>query len=304
MVDASLRATILGSLRELNQERGISIIYITHDLATAYQVADNIIVLYRASVAEAGDVELVVKAPQHPYTQLLIASIPQVSTERSWLDEPEVRQLAQVPAGSCKFVARCPVSMPICQRSAPPLFRTEARRVVACFQSPTPADAARCAGHRAGPDLNELTLSTSIRVHIRRGARPVYARGRRLSGAIPLHVATPAKSRDNGARGEPPCPITMHRPRLDARHLARLPDPAGAGLSGPGEARGDGGADRQVSAAGVRRRGAAAEGASGARPPRARRSCCKAATAPRASPTSPPTSSATRSACCCRWRWC
>ena len=85
MVDASLRATILGSLRQLNQERGISIIYITHDLATAYQVADNIIVLYRASVAEAGDVELVVKAPKHPYTQLLIASIPQVSTERTWL---------------------------------------------------------------------------------------------------------------------------------------------------------------------------------------------------------------------------
>ena len=83
MVDASLRATILGSLRQLNQERGISIIYITHDLATAYQVADNIIVLYRASVAEAGDVELVVKAPKHPYTQLLIASVPQVSTERT-----------------------------------------------------------------------------------------------------------------------------------------------------------------------------------------------------------------------------
>ena len=88
MVDASLRATILGSLRQLNQELGISIIYITHDLATAYQVADNIIVLYRASVAEAGDVELVVKAPEHPYTQLLIASVPQVSAERSWLNEP------------------------------------------------------------------------------------------------------------------------------------------------------------------------------------------------------------------------
>ncbi|HXA20829.1 MAG TPA: ABC transporter ATP-binding protein [Acetobacteraceae bacterium] len=134
MVDASLRATILGSLRVLNQERGISIIYITHDLATAYQVADNIIVLYRASVAEAGDVERVVKAPQHPYTQLLVASIPQVSTERNWLDEPQVGQLEQAPAGSCKFVARCPVSMPICQRSAPPLFRTEARRLVACHQ--------------------------------------------------------------------------------------------------------------------------------------------------------------------------
>ncbi len=134
MVDASLRATILGSLRQLNQERGISIIYITHDLATAYQVADNIIVLYRASVAEAGDVERVVKSPQHPYTQLLIASIPQVSTERSWLNEPGAKQQDQGAAGGCKFVARCPVAMPICQRSAPPLFHTEPGRVVACHQ--------------------------------------------------------------------------------------------------------------------------------------------------------------------------
>jgi peptide/nickel transport system ATP-binding protein len=132
MVDASLRATILGSLRQLNQERGISIIYITHDLATAYQVADNIIVMYRASVAEAGDVELVVKAPKHPYTQLLVASIPQVSTERTWLDEQEGRPRTDVGDGGCKFVARCPVAIPVCRQVAPMPRRTEPDRVVAC----------------------------------------------------------------------------------------------------------------------------------------------------------------------------
>ena len=63
MVDASLRATILESLRALNRDFGISLIYITHDLTTAYQIAENIIVLYRGSVAEVGDVELVVKEP-------------------------------------------------------------------------------------------------------------------------------------------------------------------------------------------------------------------------------------------------
>jgi oligopeptide/dipeptide ABC transporter ATP-binding protein len=133
MVDASLRATILGSLRQLNQERGISIIYITHDLATAYQVADNIIVLYRASVAEAGDVELVVKAPKHPYTQLLIASIPQVSTERSWLNE-QPDSPRPVADHGCKFLARCPVGMPICERSAPPLLQTDSNRLTACYR--------------------------------------------------------------------------------------------------------------------------------------------------------------------------
>jgi len=131
MVDASLRATILGSLRQLNEERGISIIYITHDLATAYQVADRIIVLYRASVAESGDVELVVKSPKHPYTRLLIASIPQVSTERAWLDEPPAATQGAGVAG-CRFAARCPVSMPICRETAPEPRQTEPGRVVAC----------------------------------------------------------------------------------------------------------------------------------------------------------------------------
>lgn len=132
MVDASLRATILGSLRQLNRERGISIVYITHDLATAYQVADTIIVLYRASVAEAGDVELVVKAPKHPYTQLLVASIPQVSTQRTWLDEQRESQRAEAGQGGCRFVARCPVAMPMCQTIVPPPRQTEPNRTVAC----------------------------------------------------------------------------------------------------------------------------------------------------------------------------
>src|SRR5258708_6937218 len=85
MVDASLRATILGSLRKLTDEHGISILYIPHDLATAYQVADSILVLYRAHLAEAGGVERVVKEPRHPYTQLLISAIPPAHAARARL---------------------------------------------------------------------------------------------------------------------------------------------------------------------------------------------------------------------------
>src|SRR5436190_20720703 len=84
MVDASLRATILDSLRELNREYGMSILYITHDLTTAYQISDNIIVLYRGSVAEAGTVDLVVSQPRHPYTQLLIDSVPVPDPKQHW----------------------------------------------------------------------------------------------------------------------------------------------------------------------------------------------------------------------------
>jgi len=135
MVDASLRATILGSLRKLTDEMGISIIYITHDLATAYQVSDNILVMYRACVAEAGEVERVVKHPQHPYTQLLISSIPKVSTTRDWLeDEGEQKAAAAPSANGCRFVERCPVAMAKCATTLPPLYRTEPARAAACFQ--------------------------------------------------------------------------------------------------------------------------------------------------------------------------
>ncbi len=133
MVDASLRATILGSLRKLHEELGISILYITHDLATAYQVADSILVLYHARVAEAGNVELVVKSPLHPYTQLLIGSIPRVSTVRDWGAEEVRTEQMPVPTG-CAFADRCPVVMERCLTGVPPLYRTEATRAVACLR--------------------------------------------------------------------------------------------------------------------------------------------------------------------------
>ena len=68
MVDASLRATILSSLRKLKQDFDISILYITHDLTTAYQISENILIMYAGSVVEAGSVEQVIRNPKHPYT--------------------------------------------------------------------------------------------------------------------------------------------------------------------------------------------------------------------------------------------
>ncbi len=134
MVDASLRATILGSLRSMNLERGISIIYITHDLATAYQIGENIIVLYRGRVAEVGDVELVVKQPKHPYTQLLISSIPVASAARTWTAESVAAPTIQDGGEKgCKFADRCPSVEPPCLQVAPPLFQADQYRAVSCY---------------------------------------------------------------------------------------------------------------------------------------------------------------------------
>src|SRR5271166_5469988 len=136
MVDASLRATILGSLRKLTDEHGISILYITHDLATAYQVSDSILVLYRAHIVEAGAVERVVMAPQHPYTQLLIAAIPRAHAGRDWFVADEARQAAPaaITAEGCCFADRCPLVGPDCVAAPPNLYRTEPHRAVACVK--------------------------------------------------------------------------------------------------------------------------------------------------------------------------
>ncbi|HIC88244.1 MAG TPA: ABC transporter ATP-binding protein, partial [Anaerolineae bacterium] len=135
MIDASLRATVLANLRQLNEDFGISVIYITHDLTTAYQICENIIVLYRGSVVEAGDVELVVRQPQHPYTQLLIGSIPLPDPERRWSGESPASvfgKQARADMG-CKFANRCPHASPLCLEKAPPLFQTDQHRATACY---------------------------------------------------------------------------------------------------------------------------------------------------------------------------
>jgi oligopeptide/dipeptide ABC transporter ATP-binding protein len=145
MVDASLRATILDSLRTLTRDFGVSLIYITHDLITAYQISDNIIVLYRGSVAEAGEAEPIVQQPEHPYTRLLVGSIPQPDPDRGWApeeDASEIGRLASTAVG-CKFAGRCPYAMEKCLERHPPLYQTDRHRVAACYlyrEAPTLTD--------------------------------------------------------------------------------------------------------------------------------------------------------------------
>lgn len=84
MVDASLRATILESLWRLKADRGISIVYVTHDLTTAYQIADRIVVMYRGEIVEAGDPDTIIRHPEHPYTQALVGAVPPPDPNVDW----------------------------------------------------------------------------------------------------------------------------------------------------------------------------------------------------------------------------
>jgi oligopeptide/dipeptide ABC transporter ATP-binding protein len=134
MVDASLRATVLESLRRLYRELAIPLVYITHDLTTAYQLCDHLIVLYRGRVVEAGAVGPLIEAPAHPYTRLLVDSIPRPDPSTRWRDEVVAQPEEVVETGDgCVFAARCPHVMPVCRREAPPLFRTAPDRAVRCF---------------------------------------------------------------------------------------------------------------------------------------------------------------------------
>ncbi len=133
MVDASLRATILNSILKLNRELGISVVYITHDLTTAYQMADDLLIMYQGSIVESGKTEKLIKDPKHPYTQLLVESIPSINPDTEWYSG---RFIEMTPHNSdsssgCKFTSRCPSAMEICRNKVPELYDLD--RKCACF---------------------------------------------------------------------------------------------------------------------------------------------------------------------------
>lgn len=130
MVDASLRATILSSLRKLNQDFGISILYITHDLTTAYQICENILIMYAGSVVEAGSVEQVIRNPKHPYTQLLVSSIPLPDKSKRW-GGVEIEEIQSRKWSGCKFAHA--LVMQECWSQRPAFYLPDEGRTVACF---------------------------------------------------------------------------------------------------------------------------------------------------------------------------
>jgi peptide/nickel transport system ATP-binding protein len=136
MVDASLRMEIVNLFRKLCDEQKVTIIYITHDLATAYYVSDRIAIMLRGFIVEAGPVEEVLGNPLHPYSQLLKESVPEPEpkekeawTRQITLGATEVKEYGQV---GCKFAGRCPRVMDICRQANPPDVPV-GQRTVKCY---------------------------------------------------------------------------------------------------------------------------------------------------------------------------
>lgn len=136
MVDASLRAAILDVMLRLRDD-GISFLYITHDLSTAYQIGDQMVILYQGSIAETGSTVDVINEPHHPYVQLLVNSVPVPDPTIQWegtIELPPEEEMRTSQNSGCRFYPRCPHGMKRCLRAAPPLYPVGERgHVASCF---------------------------------------------------------------------------------------------------------------------------------------------------------------------------
>jgi len=121
MVDASLRMSIVNLFKKLREELGVSVLYITHDLATAYYISDRIAIMFRGNIVEMGPVEQVLVEPRHPYTKLLRESIPEADPKNRWKTRVNLTELEseEYLRKGCKFAGRCPVVMEICKGVVP-----------------------------------------------------------------------------------------------------------------------------------------------------------------------------------------
>ena len=134
MLDASLRMSIVNMFRALKEHQQVSVIYITHDLATAFYAGDRIAVMLRGWIVEMGPVEQVLGNPLHPYTQNLKYSIPKVDPDHQWDDKVDlaVVEADEYTRTGCKFAGRCPAVMDICRNHVPPNVEHQGR-TVKCF---------------------------------------------------------------------------------------------------------------------------------------------------------------------------
>lgn len=135
MLDVSIRAEILNLLADLKQRRGISILFITHDLGTVAAVADRIAVMYLGRIVELGSVAQVLRNPQHPYTKALLSVVPVPNPRlrrRHIILPGETPDPMRLPAG-CRFAPRCPLAQDQCRTVDPTLRPAATGHEAACI---------------------------------------------------------------------------------------------------------------------------------------------------------------------------
>ena len=136
MIDASMKMNIVNLFHELKDRYDIGFVYITHDLSTAYYLSDYVGIMYRGSIVEYGPAEHLFAAPVHPYTQLLLDSVPTVGVKWDQEEQSATRSPVEIVssrAGGCKFADRCVHAREICAQP-PPLVPLDHGGQALCFR--------------------------------------------------------------------------------------------------------------------------------------------------------------------------
>jgi len=133
MIDASMRMNVVNLFLSLKQDYKTSFLYITHDLATAYYISDYVAVMYRGCIVEFGAARNILTSPGHPYTRLLLNSIPSTITkwDRTGFASSDI-ETKEFRFEGCKFYNRCPLAKPICIEKRPEPVKKEDNREVYC----------------------------------------------------------------------------------------------------------------------------------------------------------------------------
>ena len=133
-LDVTIQAQYLKLLRDIQRERNLALIFITHNLGIVARMCDSVAVMYAGRVIESGPVRQIFNAPSHPYTRALIESIPRLGEgpERLTAIDGQPPDLATLPAG-CSFQARCPRVFDRCREEAPPPFAIAAQHTARCW---------------------------------------------------------------------------------------------------------------------------------------------------------------------------
>ena len=139
MIDASLRTLFLNILLDFREKQGISCVHITHNLSTAYYLGGEILIMCKGRVIERGDMDTIVSKPAHPYTQLLIESVPSSDPSARWKDRRGLSNAVETAAlktegsNACIFTSRCPHVMSICHQKRPEFIPVNPAQEAACF---------------------------------------------------------------------------------------------------------------------------------------------------------------------------
>lgn len=135
-LDATVQIQILLLLRELQRELGLAVIFVTHDIGVAVEIADRIAVMYAGRIVETGSCRAVIRSPSHPYTRGLLASRPSsdlVNRTRLSTIPGAPPDLAHLPPG-CSFQPRCELALTSCASGVPPEFPVADRHMARCFR--------------------------------------------------------------------------------------------------------------------------------------------------------------------------